>query len=147
MLYDVPHQDLPGVIWRLSVNQCISFFSVCAVITTAFLSPSAAVGQTAKGLSPDQVAFVKVAKQNVVSNFRDPVSVQYRNVFISKTGETALLCGEINGKNVYGGYVGFRAFVGMLDKDTTVVGGEIFPPDLAQATKAALCKVKVADVE
>lgn len=110
-------------------------------------SPCAAVGQTAKGLSPDQVAFVKVAKQNVVSNFRDPVSVQYRNVFISKTGETALLCGEINGKNAYGGYVGFRAFVGMLDKETTVVGGEIFPPDLAQATKAALCKVKIIDVE
>lgn len=129
------------------MTQSARLLPLCSVFAFALFNPYAAFGQPAKALSPDQVAFVKVAKQNVVSNFRDPVSVQYRNVFISKTGDTALLCGEINGKNVYGGYVGFRAFVGMLDKDSTVVGGEIFPPDLAQATKAALCKVKVADVE
>jgi hypothetical protein len=43
----------------------------------------------------------------VAAQMRDPSSVQFRNV---KTGTDAL-CGELNAKNGFGGYVGFKPFV------------------------------------
>lgn len=124
-----------------------STYTLALLCAIGALTATSVLAQAVKPLTTDQVAFVKIAKQNVVRNFRDPVNVQYRNVYISKTGENAILCGEVNGKNAYGGFVGFRSFVAFLDKDTTVVGGELFPPDLAEATKNAVCKIKVIDVE
>ena len=38
----------------------------------------------------------------------DPYSVQYRNDWVTATGA---LCGEVNGKNSFGEYVGFTRFV------------------------------------
>ncbi len=38
----------------------------------------------------------------------------YRNLFISNQN-TMTLCGELNAKNSYGGYVGFRRFMVSLE--------------------------------
>jgi hypothetical protein len=54
-------------------------------------------------------AFVGKAKANVSRAFKDPSSVQFRNLFVSTSGSQAL-CGELNAKNSYGAYVGFRRF-------------------------------------
>lgn len=43
------------------------------------------------------------------ATLKDPASAQFRNVEL-KAGGT-ILCGEINAKNSFGGYVGFRPFV------------------------------------
>jgi len=53
--------------------------------------------------------FVAKAKANITVGFKDPSSVQWRNLFVSGTIMQAL-CGELNGKNSYGAYVGFRRF-------------------------------------
>lgn len=53
--------------------------------------------------------FLRFAKDSLTRSFKDPSSVQYRGLFIS--GKPMLvLCGEVNGKNSYGAYVGFRRF-------------------------------------
>lgn len=59
---------------------------------------------------------VKQAKEAVANQLRDPESAQFRNM--TETRKTSLLehgvvtvCGEVNGKNAYGGYVGFQRFV------------------------------------
>lgn len=59
---------------------------------------------------------IKKAKEDVSNELRDPSSAQFRN--ISQTEKKSLLefgvvtvCGEVNGKNAYGGYVGFQRFV------------------------------------
>jgi hypothetical protein len=59
--------------------------------------------------------FTAIAKQNLVHDFKDPGSVQYRSLFLSMREATPVLCGEVNGKNGYGAYVGFRQFYATRD--------------------------------
>jgi hypothetical protein len=59
--------------------------------------------------------FIAKAKANITSSMRDPSSVQWKGLFISKSGAQSL-CGEINGKNAYGAYVGFRRFYATTEK-------------------------------
>ena len=47
------------------------------------------------------------AKRAVTEQLIDPTSAQFRNVH--SLGES--VCGEVNGKNKMGAYVGFRRFV------------------------------------
>jgi hypothetical protein len=53
--------------------------------------------------------FVRFAKAAATQSFKDPSSAQYRVLFISGN-VLPVLCGEVNGKNSYGAYVGFRRF-------------------------------------
>lgn len=56
---------------------------------------------------------VAAAKAWVEAHLKDPSSVQYRNVrrVPDKNGyPRVMICGEMNAKNSYGGYVGFRRF-------------------------------------
>ena len=53
--------------------------------------------------------FVKASINGIKKMVKDPDSIQFRNVFIS-TSKLQTLCGEINAKNSYGGFVGFRRF-------------------------------------
>ncbi|QPS74034.1 hypothetical protein [Delftia acidovorans] len=55
-------------------------------------------------------------KRGFVSHgMRDPASTQFRN---EKLRESGWLCGEVNAKNAYGAYVGFKRF---LAKDAASV--------------------------
>lgn len=54
--------------------------------------------------------FVASAKSNLVRDFKDPGTVQWRNLFVSE-GNMLALCGEVNAKNSYGAYIGFRRFI------------------------------------
>ena len=65
------------------------------------------------------IEFAKTSRGAVVSRLKDPGSAQFRGMFLSHGREITptsvvhpiTLCGEINAKNAYGGYVGFRRFV------------------------------------
>lgn len=52
------------------------------------------------------------AKTAVASRLKDPGSAQFRNLRVVEqvAGQDAV-CGEVNGKNSYGGYSGFEEFV------------------------------------
>ena len=52
----------------------------------------------------------------ISASFKDPGSAQFRNDTLRLNG---YLCGEVNSKNSYGAYVGFKKFVGNL-------GGELY---------------------
>jgi hypothetical protein len=54
-------------------------------------------------------------KRVVAQNLKDPDSAQFRSLYLHKTKKRHILCGEVNGKNAFGGYGGFKPFV--------VVGG------------------------
>jgi hypothetical protein len=62
----------------------------------------------------NHIDFVKKSKERITSSMKDPSSVLYRNLFISNQN-TMTLCGELNAKNSYGGYVGFRRFMVSLE--------------------------------
>ncbi|MFC3711261.1 hypothetical protein ACFOMD_01680 [Sphingoaurantiacus capsulatus] len=50
-------------------------------------------------------------KEMVARDFRDPASLQWRDVRMVEHGGSDYLCGEVNGKNGFGAYAGFRPFV------------------------------------
>ena len=64
--------------------------------------------------------FVVKAKGNITSSLRDPSSVQWRGLFVSGSKMPAL-CGEMNGKNAYGAYIGFRRFYATTEKLLTEI--------------------------
>lgn len=51
------------------------------------------------------------AKATAAASLRDPGSAQFRNVKSVTNGRGTAVCGEINGKNAFGGYAGFQDFV------------------------------------
>lgn len=70
----------------------------------------------------DTDRIIREAKGAVEQDLRDPMSVQYRNLQVF-AGPLMTVCGEVNAKNAYGGYVGFRRFV--------VAGGTLILEDPA----------------
>ena len=51
------------------------------------------------------------AQESLKQTLKDPSSAQFRNVRLEVYGSRQVICGEINAKNSYGGYVGFKRFV------------------------------------
>lgn len=51
---------------------------------------------------------VEKAKEQVSLILIDPSSAQFRNI---QTVKDTFVCGEVNGKNRFGGYVGFQPFL------------------------------------
>lgn len=51
------------------------------------------------------------ARKAVADTLRDPGSAQFRALRTKVDSGVQIVCGEVNGKNAYGGYVGFRTFI------------------------------------
>ena len=71
---------------------------------------SGLVKEKLEQLSPQKV--MEVVQARMVNELKDPDSAKFRNVRIVTYLNGAVVCGEINAKNSYGGYVGFRRFAG-----------------------------------
>ena len=61
------------------------------------------------------------AQLEVATKMKDPSSVQFKDL---KEFDNTAICGQVNGKNSYGGYVGFKPFI-----LTPKSGGLILPSD------------------
>lgn len=69
------------------------------------------------------LAKVDEFKASLTKGFKDPSSAQYRNVVaygIPGRGMISFMCGEINARNSYGAYVGYRRFL-MIGIETSVI--------------------------
>ena len=55
-----------------------------------------------------EIARIEVYKSKVLTQLKDPNSAQFRNLKILDNDRG--MCGEVNAKNAFGGYVGFSAF-------------------------------------
>ncbi len=103
---------------------------------TASPSKSAVIGDT-----PEiREATIKFLKSLISSSLKDPSSTQFRETRLYVTtlqlesgkrvvAGTRVLCGEINGKNSFGAYVGFRPFISsavIRAEDGTVIEDSIY---------------------
>jgi hypothetical protein len=61
----------------------------------------------AKSEQTEQQRLVGVAKEAVLSKLRDPHSAEFREV---NANAQNVVCGSVNAKNGFGGYVGYSAF-------------------------------------
>ncbi|RKL15377.1 hypothetical protein BFJ72_g15351 [Fusarium proliferatum] len=56
-------------------------------------------------------AALDAGKSSVLGVLKDPDSARFRNVRLKAYFDGAVVCGEVNAKNSYGGYGGFTKFV------------------------------------
>lgn len=75
--------------------------------------------------SPEAV--MEQAKQALAGGLKDPASAQFRNVRLVSYNNGAVVCGEVNGKNSYGGYVGFKPFVASPAGSALLKSGGRYP--------------------
>lgn len=71
------------------------------------------------------------AKAALTEVMIDPTAILVRNLrYGRKDGAVSTICGEVNGKNQLGGYVGFRPFVAKLSAPAVIiVDNDISPRD------------------
>lgn len=61
--------------------------------------------------------YEKMAKKAVAKDFLDPASAQFRNIDVQSDFGNADVCGEVNAKNSYGAYTGFKPFLFSVSED------------------------------
>lgn len=69
------------------------------------------------GCSSQESKDIEAVKAEVLSQLRDPASAQFSNVRVVGAG---IVCGDVNSKNAFGGYVGRQRFFGMASGDPPV---------------------------
>lgn len=72
------------------------------------LLPPPAKGKPFKSNPAKAKALMAAGKVSIVRQMKDPSSVQFRSLSVTRD---TFLCGELNAKNSYGGYVGFKKFI------------------------------------
>lgn len=60
---------------------------------------------------------IETAKKTLADSLRDPGAAQFRNVRTVSYNAGKVICGEVNGKNAYGAYVGFKPFAASPTKN------------------------------
>ena len=67
-------------------------------------------------LSPEQIT---VMQAQIAELMNDPESARFKNLRAARDSKGMLyVCGEINGRNKFGGYVGYKLFVAAFEADT-----------------------------
>ena len=80
---------------------------------------------------------IESAKKSVASSLKDPTSAQFRNVRLVPYVNGKVVCGEVNGKNSYGGYSGFTAFVSGINQ-SSLYDRQSGYPEVEAASNAGL---------
>ena len=74
-----------------------------------------------KSSTPSNSQVIVFAKESVRKQLREPESAEFRDIKLNSNG---IPCGYVNAKNGFGGYTGFKRFVGMGDI-VAIEGGNI----------------------
>jgi hypothetical protein len=102
---------------------------LCATIALAAVSISAAPKRRAAPANPNQ-AIIAHARQAVADATRDPLAAQFRSLSVVTDGDgNRKVCGQLNAKNAYGGYVGFRPFAYLLELGDVVIAPDDDDPE------------------
>jgi hypothetical protein len=70
---------------------------------------AAEVEEGLRALPPSEV--LRKVQELLVYGLKDPESAKFRNLRFVKYNGRTLVCGELNAKNSFGGYVGFESFI------------------------------------
>lgn len=102
-----------------------AFIGVAAIFLLAFCR-----GGESKDSSSDtfnEYAFAEQAKDAIKGRLKDPESAQFMNVKVYRSAVPAV-CGEVNAKNGFGGYTGYKRFVS--NTLTTVLEDDMAPGEM-----------------
>lgn len=63
-----------------------------------------------KAIAKELDNFVRKSKEVLTRNYKDPASAEFTDLVVSEGPDKRALCGTVNGKNSFGGYVGRKMF-------------------------------------
>ena len=78
---------------------------------------------------PLPAAARQAVAQAVANTMKDPNSAEFRDWHAFQSQKGLLVCGEVNAKNGYGGYVGFTHFVAHAAADGRLLSSPAFASD------------------
>lgn len=81
-------------------------------------------------------AAVAVGQTRLESSLKDAPSARFQDRFVSRAGKRLVYCGEVNARNSFGGYNGFRRFI-VGPNDPVIVDGEAPAFDLAWSAECS----------
>lgn len=67
--------------------------------------------EPADPLADENATLIARAEIAVEAQLRDPESVRYEHVYVARKSGLPVVCGMVNAKNAFGGYVGSRPFI------------------------------------
>ena len=102
-------------------NHCLAFLLVILSIpikSWAENSTDRYIELTGKVLEIESIAFssesdekiLQAIKENVKDKLRDPESARFKDLKLIRLDNAIYACGEVNAKNAFGGYTGFKMF-------------------------------------
>lgn len=93
--------------------------------------------ETALQAGQTEAQIVAAAQETVADSLKDPESARFRGVAIKTYNGNRIVCGEVNAKNSYGGYVGYEPFVAGFTSSTLLAKDSQYP-DIQRASNAGL---------
>jgi len=95
---------------------------VLVALAIAAASPIPASAQT----DAREVAWIEKGKAMVQSKLKDPGSAEFKDVFFFRGRDgIPMTCGQVNGKNAFGGRPGFRRFISAGSAEMTFIEDEV----------------------
>lgn len=67
--------------------------------------------EPANPVADENATLIARAEIAVERQLRDPESVRYEHVYVARKSGLPVVCGLVNAKNAFGGYVGSRPFI------------------------------------
>lgn len=72
-----------------------------------------------------QYLWMEKGKKAVLERLKDPNSAEFNGVYFSRGADnTPMTCGQVNSKNSFGGFVGFKRFISAGSPEFTFLEGE-----------------------
>lgn len=84
---------------------------------------------------PLTAAEKKIIMAGVAKGLKDPESARFRwSPYPKSSEELVTYCGQVNGKNTYGGYVGFRNYIaGVMVNNGRIAGAVLVATELSES--------------
>jgi hypothetical protein len=92
--------------------------------------------------SPSDAEYIDIVLEHIKSEMLDSESARFRNLEIRGEDDAKYVCGEVNGKNRFGGYTGFQGFIANAASVHSLAepqGENVFTADLTEAYRE-LCR-------
>jgi hypothetical protein len=111
---------------------------VCSVVALVSCGTSDSDGENTQGnqngllstVPSDVQTAVALDQTRLESSLKDAPSARFQDRFVSRGGERLVYCGEVNARNSFGGYNGFRRFI-VSPNDPIIIDGAAPAFDLA----------------
>lgn len=82
-------------------------------LTNSFLRLTA-VGYILIEVQGNKENYAEIVKSKINERLKDPDSAEYRNVTVMGEDPEVYICGELNARNSFGGYTGYKRFIANL---------------------------------